>query len=172
MRTPKTQELIEKWLSFHHDHTVRIERWGDNDIVARSEYNCRMEFIRFEYVEYVSYCPCCEQKQDIYHNFDDIDFSGSKLSFEDSSGAEVKMYDVANKVTTWSFETEETELSEQEVDDFFDKDWASACSWSEGEGRGQSHYEIMSDGACTRIISVQHYGFDDFMQPKYFLINN
>lgn len=163
------KELIEKWLLLHHDHTVRIERWDDRDILARSEYDCNMNFIRFEYVEYVPFCRCCEEEDNIYHNVDEIDFSKCKIKFEDVGGAEVKVYDVANKVTTWSFEKE---LSEQEVADFFDKHWVSQCSWSEGEGRGQSHYEIMSDGAWTRIISVEHYGFDDFMQPKYFLINN
>jgi hypothetical protein len=70
---------------------------------------------------------------------------------------------------TWS---SDTELSQQEIDDFFYNDWDSECSWSEGDGRSQSHYEIMIDKKGKKIISVQHYGFGDFMEPKYFLINH
>lgn len=171
MENNEIKRIIESWLSLHEDHTVRIKKFNEADIVACNiyDYDCNMGLTPFEYVEYVPYCPCCEEEDNIYHNVDEIDFSGRKLSFEDSRGKKVMMYDVANKVTTWS---SDTELSQQEIDDFFDKHWESVCSWSEGEGRGQSHYEIMSDGAWTRIISVQHYGFGDFMEPKYFLINH
>jgi hypothetical protein len=49
---------------------------------------------------------------------------------------------------TWS---SDTELSQQEIDDFFDNDWDSECSWSEGDGRSQSHYEIMIDKKGKKI---------------------
>lgn len=162
------KELIEQWLKIHEDNTVRIVRKGD-DIVAHSNYNCRGEFIGVEYIEYVVSCPCCEGDMDIYYSFENIDFSNCQLVFEDSSGAEVKMHDVKNKATTWSLKTE---LSQQEINDFFDNHWDSVCSWTEGEGRGQSNYEIMKGRGGTRIVSVEHYGCDDFMQPKYFALNN
>jgi len=92
MENNEIKRMIESWLLLNEDHTVRIEKFNEADIVARNvyEYDCNMGLTAFEYVEYVSYCPCCEQKQDIYHNFDDIDFSGRKLSFEDPSGKEVR----------------------------------------------------------------------------------
>ena len=62
------------------------------------------------------------------------------------------------------------ELSEQEIEEFFDKDWHTLETWSEGEGRSQTHYEIMKAGQTT-IMSMQDYGFDDFHHPRYFLIN-
>jgi len=82
--------MIESWLLLDKDHTVRIEKFNEADIVARNvcEYDCKLT--PFEYVEFVPYCPCCEQRQDIYHNLDDIDFSGRTLSFENPSGKEVK----------------------------------------------------------------------------------
>lgn len=71
-----------------------------------------------------------------------------------------------DRQTTYSLK----ELSEQEIEDFFDKDWKTVECWSEGQGRSQTYYEIMHVFRTT-IISMQDYGFDDFHQTKYFLIN-
>jgi hypothetical protein len=61
------------------------------------------------------------------------------------------------------------ELSEDEIENFFDKDWETISEWKEGEGRGTSYYEILkSDNVYIR--SVEHYGFDDFAAKVYHFI--
>ena len=71
MEKIEIKRMIESWLLLDKDHTVRIEKFNEADIVARNvcEYDCKPT--PFEYVEFVPYCPCCEQRQDIYHNLDD-----------------------------------------------------------------------------------------------------
>lgn len=160
------KKLIENWLSLHEDNTVRIS----NSHISIYAQIYRDAGDGVEYVEYVSIdvgCPCCEGTTRTYYTFDTIDFTNCVLSFEDSSGDTIYDYDTIDGKTTHRFKEE---LSEQEIIDFFDKDWDSKGAWSEGEGRAQTHYEIMKAGRTT-IISIVTYGFDDFHQPKYFLIN-
>ena len=62
------------------------------------------------------------------------------------------------------------ELSETEVTLFFDQEWSSIKSWIEGEGRGQSNFEILEANGVY-IIASEHYAFDEFAQPTYYFIN-
>lgn len=175
------KELIEDWILINIDNSVRITRRGYVDIVARMDTDCFGQPLKIEYVSFNVGCPCCEDTSDTYYSFDKIDFSNCELEFEAADGSTIKCYHVATGRTQHSFMKE---LSEQEVEDFFDLDWESMGQWSEGQGRAQTHYEIMFAWhhikeepyknyrtARTTIISLQDYGFDDFNQPKYFLIN-
>jgi hypothetical protein len=58
------------------------------------------------------------------------------------------------------------EASDEEVDNFFDKEWKTIKHWSEGEGRGQSFYEIL-EVENQFLLKVEHYGFEDFNEPIY-----
>lgn len=176
METQAIDDLIKHWLSIHIDNTVRIEGpknkapLYEDPIVAKNNIDCNGYFTKIEYVSTEFGCPCCSSRQDTYYTFDEIDFSGCVLSFECPDGSEVKKYYVDEGRTKHKLEKE---LSEQEVEEFFDKYWETLCQWSEGQGRAQTHYEVMkSYQGMIRptIISIQDYGFDDFHQPKYFSI--
>ena len=155
------EEKITSWLMIYHDNNVRIEN-KHICIIAR---NCDEINEGIEYVSIEIGCPCCEGTTYTYYTFDEIDFNDCVLSFEDASGNTI--YDIIDGETFYRFKEE---LSEQEIEEFFDKDWYTLGAWSEGEGRSQTHYEIMK-ADWTTIISMQDYGFDDFHQPRYFLIN-
>jgi hypothetical protein len=58
------------------------------------------------------------------------------------------------------------ELTELEVENFFDDDYIDVFSWTEGEGRGTSNYNIYKKDK-TYIIGSQHFSFDDYNQEKY-----
>jgi len=176
METQAIYELIKHWLSIHVDNTVRIEGpknkapLYEEPIVAKNNIDCNGYVHKIEYVSTEFGCPCCSSRQDTYYTFDEIDFNGCVLSFECPDGSEVKKYYVDEGRTKHKLEKE---LSEQEVEEFFDKYWETLCQWSEGKGRAQTHYEVMkSYQGMIRptIISIQDYGFDDFHQPKYFSI--
>jgi hypothetical protein len=62
------------------------------------------------------------------------------------------------------------ELSENEIETFFDKDWETISEWSEGEGRGISYYEIIK-ADDVYILSAEHYRFNDFGEPIYYFIS-
>lgn len=162
------KKLIENWLSLHEDNSVEIDGYGYDTIVARNDIDCNGNFIKIEYVSTEHGCPCCEGNTYTYYTFDTIDFTNCVLRFDAADGSTIKYYDCADGLTKYRFMDE---LSEQDVEDFFDKDWRTIGQWSEGEGRAQTHYEIMYVFRMT-IISIVDYGFDDFHQPKYFLIKN
>lgn len=61
------------------------------------------------------------------------------------------------------------ELSENEIDSFFDKDWETISEWNEGEGRGVTYYEILKSDDVY-ILRAEHYRFDDFGLPIYYFI--
>ena len=61
------------------------------------------------------------------------------------------------------------ELSENEIDSLFDKDWETIYEWNEGEGRGVSYYEIIK-ADDVYVLRAQHYRFDDFGLPIYYFI--
>jgi len=61
------------------------------------------------------------------------------------------------------------ELSDNEIENFFDKDYETIFEWREGEGRGTSNYEILKSGNVY-IRSAEHYGFDDYAEKIYHFI--
>jgi hypothetical protein len=177
------ENLIKNWLSLHEDHIVEIEGYGGDTIIARNDIDCKGNFIKIEYVSIEHGCPCCEGNTYTYYTFDEIDLAKGVeilllndsmdcvLRFNAADGRAIKDYYVADGSTKCRLKYESDELSEQDVNDFFDKDWSTTGQWSEGEGRAQTHYEIMCAGRMT-IIAMTDFGFDDFHTPKYFLINN
>ena len=174
------EDLIKNWLSLHEDHIVEINGYRDDTIIARNDIDCNGNFIKIEYVSIEHGCPCCEGNKYTYYTFDEIDFAKGRemlllndacecvLRFHAANGSAIKDYYVADGSTKYRLQDE---LSEQDANDFFDKDWSTIGQWSEGEGRAQTHYEIMCACRMT-IISMTDFGFDDFHTPKYFLINN
>ena len=74
------------------------------------------------------------------------------------------------------------ELSENEIENFFaEGNEETISAWTEGDGRGQSNYEILrldsdgcfvcgSQGSSVYVLRSEHYGFDDFNQPTYHFI--
>lgn len=74
------------------------------------------------------------------------------------------------------------ELSENEIENLFaEGNEETIFAWTEGDGRGQSNYEILrinndgcfvcgSQGSSVYVLRSEHYGFDDFNQPTYNLI--
>lgn len=62
------------------------------------------------------------------------------------------------------------ELSENEIEQFFaEGNEETISAWTEGEGRGQSNYEILKRDSVY-VLRSEHYGFDDFNQPAYHFI--
>lgn len=164
MKYKVLEEKIMSWLMIHHDNNVRIDN-KHITIIARNNMDCHGTNNGVEYVSIESGCPCCEETTYTYYTFDEIDFNDCVLSLEDASGNTI--YDIIDGETTDRFKEK---LTEQEIEEFFDKDWYTLGAWSEGKGRSQTHYEIMKAGRIT-IISMEDYGFDDFNQPIYFYIN-
>lgn len=58
------------------------------------------------------------------------------------------------------------EASDKEVNDFFNKEWKTIKDWSEGEGRGQSFYEVL-EADNKFLLKAEHYGFEDWNEPIY-----
>jgi len=161
------EKLIENWLSLHEDNTVEIDGYGYDTIVARNDIDCNGNFIKIEYVSIEHGCPCCEGTTYTYYTFDTIDFTDCQLRFDAADGSTIKDYNVADGMTKYRFGEE---LSEHDVENFFDKDWKTLGEWQEGDGRGQTQYEILYVFRMT-IISIVSYCFDDFHMPKYYLIH-
>jgi hypothetical protein len=74
------------------------------------------------------------------------------------------------------------ELSDNEIENFFaEGNEKTISAWKEGDGRGQSNYEILrfdsdkcfvcgTQGNSVYVLRSEHYGFDDFNQPTYHFI--
>lgn len=61
------------------------------------------------------------------------------------------------------------ELSENEIELLFEKDWETISEWNEGEGRGVSYYEIIK-ADDVYVLRAEHYRFDSFGMPMYYFI--